>query len=316
MYYKVFFSLLILAICGCANAQVREITLLGITDTKIHQKTVAELADAPSLSAGKRVLQTLTETYAARGFAAFAIDSFVYADTCHWRVVCYEGDVFILDSLRIENFSPAAFREARLPMLLHTPYSQARVEAQLHYATRQFAQRGYPFAAFQAQPPRFRSPAVTDTSATGVTLMYRFSAGQICLIDSIHIQGNHREKDRFVRALMRLQVGDAYNQRLIEEIPRVLENSPYFRKVAKPSVRFTPEGNAHIYIDLERRKSNRFDVLVGLLPASNSSPNASAFQVTANLDVALTSPFRLGEMIQLKFNKLPSASQQIGRAHV
>jgi outer membrane protein assembly factor BamA len=69
---------------------------------------------------------------------------------------------------------------------------------------------------------------------------------------------------------------------------------------------------ARLYIDLERRRANRFDGLLGLLPPQSSD---QSLQVTAFLDLRIVSAFHTGEEIALKYENLPNTSQSLDAAY-
>ncbi|MEO0468206.1 MAG: BamA/TamA family outer membrane protein [Bacteroidota bacterium] len=224
-------------------------------------------------------------------------------------VSIFSGPRYFHRSVQLEGLNALYLQKAGLDRLVK---KQAAVdweglENRLAQVADQFQQEGYPFAAFDDLQLSYTAKGA-DSILTDIS--YRFSAGPVITIDSIRIQGNPREQDRFIHDLTRLYPGDVYQQRLIDDIPRLLNNSIYYRNVPAPKVVFTAYNTAHLNIKLEKAQTSKFDVLLGILPPASATQSDQSVQITGTVDVLLVSPFRQGEILQFKFDKLTSTSQQ------
>lgn len=166
-----------------------------------------------------------------------------------------------------------------------------------------YQQDGYPFAAFREREVSYRQ-------ANGMVLAevsYQFDAGPLSRLDTIRFAGSPRERPAFIYNLIRLRPGDPFQAQALADIPRILNNSIYYEEVSPPKVRFTPEGNAEVDVELKKAQAGRFNLLIGLLPPQNEGER---FQFTGNIDILLVSPLRQGEVLMLTYDKLTSTSQR------
>lgn len=277
-----------------------------ITATKSLIRDLRKSQDSLSASI---ILTTYCEQQAKAG----------YAD-CHWEDLQLKGNslslklelgaLFIVESLQLQDLPPQYRQQASIDRLVRKaePLQWPQISEALDIVIDLYQNEGYPFAAFRDLEINY-TPLSPDTMATDIR--YQFDPGPLITVDSIFIQGNPREKETFIHSLTRYFPGDAYNQKRIDEIPRILNNSIYYEKVGQPEISFTADESAYMTLNVQRKKAGKFDVLLGILPPVNDPDNRNQrVQVTGTVDILLVSPLRLGEIIQLKYDKLTSTSQQ------
>jgi outer membrane protein assembly factor BamA len=189
------------------------------------------------------------------------------------------------------------------------PFSLPLLARQLRDALRPFEEKGFPFAAFHIQGVDYRRIA-PDT--LGATVRLLFVLGPVVRVDSLRVEGEVRESSRFVAQMARIRLGGLYNQREIDAIPRLLGNSLYYRNVQPASVEHRG-GHTTVVVKLERRKANRLDGLLGLLPPRDGTQR---LQFTGLLDFQLVSALRWGEVIQFKYEKLLATSQTLNASYL
>ena len=252
----------------------------------------------------------ISSQMAANGYAEFSIDTFaIKGSDLHLEV--HSGPRYVLDRLDLKGLDEVSKKNAGLAKMEQRaqngkpdPLQWEDLESQLNYILSQSQNRGYPLARFDSLEVayEFRKEEV----GTGVS--YRFSPGPLIKIDSIQINGNRRESDKFVSSVIGLKKGDIYDQAAIDRIPRVLDNSIYFKKTQPAEIEFDDK-TASLKIDLEQRKAGKFDLLVGLLPARDEQ---TRFEFTGLADFQLVSPFfRAGEQLSLRYDKLVGSSQKL-----
>lgn len=293
------------------NAQSSPKTVLIASEGPIPQESqlVRDLRKSQDSLSATVILAAYCEQQAKAG----------YAD-CHWTDLKYSeeslsfvlavGPIFILKSLQLQDLPPQYRQQAGIDRLIRKakPLQWPQVNEALDLVIDLYQNEGYPFAAFRDLQLAY-DPLGSDTINTEVR--YQFEPGPLITVDSIFIKGNPREKDAFIHSLTRYFPGDAYNQKRIDEIPRILNNSIYYEKVGPPKISFTADESAYMTIEVQRKKAGKFDLLLGILPPVNDPDNRNQrVQITGTVDVLLVSPLRFGEIIQLKYDKLTSTSQQ------
>jgi outer membrane protein assembly factor BamA len=104
--------------------------------------------------------------------------------------------------------------------------------------------------------------------------------------------------------------GDAYSQEKIDNAPRILNSSVYFKNTRQVKVTYLSEEKVKLKIDLESRKAGKFDLLLGILPPRDD--NSTKLQFTGLVDFQLVSPiFKAGEILEFRFDKLVGSSQKM-----
>lgn len=186
------------------------------------------------------------------------------------------------------------------------PVAWNELHEQLNVVLEDYQNIGYPFASFSGQRVIYQPGESSDS--VGVRVSYEFDAGPYTLIDTIIFKGNPRERPSFIFNLTRLRPGDPYQHQLIADLPRVLNNSIYYERVAEPQVTFLPYDGAQVEVSLNKTQAGRFNLLLGILPPADESQR---LQFTGVVDILLVSPLRMGEVLLLEYNRLPSTSQRM-----
>lgn len=292
--------------------QGKNIQIVGISETKIVKKMQA---DAKS-SADSLVLRAKMEEWAEerkkKGWQACSFEGFRISNN-NLLVYFYEGRRFVLGSIKIKNLPENNNRKLEGGKKKRKPslYDKRLVAKELENILKTYQNTGYPFAAFSQLKVEYEKKG-KDSVIENIS--YQFDAGKKFTIDSLIFEGKHREKDRFLYSLIRLAPNDAYNQEAIDNIQKLLNNTPYYRNVKVPKIEFNFLGQSKIRVPLEAKRANKFDVLLGILPATNTSSTANPdqrFQWTGMLDITLVSMLRYGESLQLKYDKLTQASRKV-----
>ncbi|MEL6590169.1 MAG: POTRA domain-containing protein, partial [Bacteroidota bacterium] len=274
-----------------------------------QNRLIRNLQNAPDSLSATLVLNEYCEQRAKEGYAACYWDQ-AFREAASLNVHISLGPLYLLSALQLQDLPPQYQQKLGLDRLLRKsrPLQWSEVQSVLDLCVRLYQDEGYPFASFEDLQVDYYAQG-EDSIRTEVH--YRFEPGPLITVDSIFIKGNPREKDAFIHSLTRYFPGDAYNQKRIDEIPRILNNSIYYEKVGSPEISFTADETAYMTLNVQRKKAGKFDVLLGILPPVNDPDNRDQrVQITGTIDVLLVSPLRLGEVIQLKYDKLTSSSQQ------
>lgn len=276
------------------------------TDSELPQLETQLLKAADSTSS----LQLLSSWIAIKhkeGYREASLDSVVRKQDT-WHIYLYQGSYYQWGTLEVEGMSTSYLRKAGLDLAekKQTAFDQQALLQGLENSLQLFENQGYPFVQLNQKSIAYK-PLGKDSLA--VDIKYSLSPGQLIKVDSIHFEGNPKEEAAFLYALMRIRPGDLYNQSLIDDIPRMLNNSIYYQQVRPPLVTFDGYEKSQIRVKLKRRRAGKFDVLLGLQPPTN--PNSDQrLQVTGLADIMLVSALGWGEVLQLKYNQL-SATRRI-----
>lgn len=165
----------------------------------------------------------------------------------------------------------------------------------LRYAER----NGFPFAALRYDSLRIESNQLNATLNLDVGPLIRF--------DSVHIVGNQILKSRFATAYLGVDMGDPYNQVVVDGVVSKLRRLPYLRLVKSPRLSFQ-NSEAIVSLELAKRPINTIDGIIGFLP--NTSRD-DGLLITGQFDLELYNPFTTGKKIGLHWRRLSEETQSI-----
>ena len=199
------------------------------------------------------VLQTWLMEKQQQGYREASCDRILRKNDS-WHIYIHIGSYYEWEELKIEGLSLSNLRKAGLDFPIHKriPFQQPQLLEGFQKGLQLFEDQGYPFAQFEQSSINYR-PMGQDSVA--VSLSYRFQPGQLVKIDSIKFRGNPKERAEFIYAMMRIRPGDLYNQSLIDDIPRLLNNSIYYQQVKSPKVSFDAYGNSQLEVPSQKEKS-------------------------------------------------------------
>jgi outer membrane protein assembly factor BamA len=171
----------------------------------------------------------------------------------------------------------------------------ARLEKDLlRYAER----NGYPFAALKYDSLEIRSGSI------GASL--NLDLGPLIRFDSIRVDQNVLKRP-FLESYLGLSTGDAYDEFKVERTVQLITSMPYVRLEEAPSISFQNE-EATLYFDLEKRRINRIDGVIGFLPSSASD---NGLLITGQFDMDLYNPFLSGKHIGIHWRSPQEQSQTL-----
>ncbi|MFK7972796.1 MAG: POTRA domain-containing protein [Bacteroidia bacterium] len=242
------------------------------------------------------------------GYADASVDFFsIKNDTILLQV--YRGPYYELTSLELDSLPP----EARLALNKETlprPFNRQRLQETLNDILYDFQGKGFPFAAFASPETKFEANGIDSVI---VAQSYQFDAGEKVVIDSIRLTGKRREPDYLLHRIMRIRPGDVYRQERIDDIPRVLNNTPYYERTPSPRIRYKLDGTAILEVQTRRQRAGKFDLLLGLLPPDD--PTQGKFRITGLVDAVFVSALEMGERIEFTFKQLSATSQIINLSY-
>jgi outer membrane protein assembly factor BamA len=285
---------------------IRWVEVQGISDRPVMRQILREAQRLKNESD----LHTQAAEWARRqdleGRSEFSMDGYSRkGDTLYLQF--HPGPAYVYEQLTFTGLNEAYQQRSGLDRLVpkKAPLDWEDLEERLRYCLNLFQDEGYPFATFDQTALRYL-PLSPDS--VGARISYQFDPGPLIVLDSVIIKGNHREKDEFVYSLTRIRPGEPYQHRLIADAARLLNNSIYYERVPSPRVTFTPWNTAKVALELKRKRAGKFDLLLGLLPPDQ---NNDKLQFTGTVDMVFVSPFRMGEILQFKYDKLTSTSNRL-----
>lgn len=234
------------------------------------------------------------------GFAAAAIDQQIWRnDTAIAKL--HLGRLYQFGSIDRGNVPEEVLRKIGFKdrQFENASMSGKRLRGLKKRIVRFYENRGFPFAQVE----------LDRMTLTGTRLSARLNLqqNQRFTIDSIIVKGNARIKPRYLQNYLGIRPKSLYNESKITPISTRTQEIAFVSEVKKPEVLFN-QGEADIYLYLDKKRASQFDGILGVLP-SNDDPGKVI--VTGELSLKLLSAFKRGELISLRWQSLQPRTQNL-----
>lgn len=158
---------------------------------------------------------------------------------------------------------------------------------------------GYPFAQV-----RLDSLQITDSTLSATLNLQK---GQLIVFDTIILDGDPRITRSYVYNYLGIRPGDLYSESIVKRMSQRLADLAFLEETQPPQVIFEAD-KAKITLYLKRRKTSRFDFLLGILPNNEISGRVL---ITGEANLELQNAFGAGEDIRLNWRKLQTGTQNL-----
>ncbi len=175
-------------------------------------------------------------------------------------------------------------------------------EALLVYAEN----NGYPFATVSLEDIEIREDEIMAS--------LKMEKNRLIVIDGINLIGDVKISDQYLENYLGLKQGTLYSKAKIKKIRTRIRELAFLQEKKDATVTFKGD-KATINLFLTRKKSSRFDFLLGVLPNTNSDPTNPALQrrllITGTFNADLYNQFGLGERLFAEFQQLSPGTQEL-----
>jgi outer membrane protein insertion porin family len=127
-------------------------------------------------------------------------------------------------------------------------------------------------------------------------------------IDRIEIKGNDKTKDDVIVRELRIQPGDLYSQKEINELPSKINRLRFFEPVNPPQFYIGSDNKGTLLIEVKEKQTNTFDGIIGYIPGNKSDEKGF---VTGLVNVSLRNIFGSGRSAAIRWQRLDRNSQEL-----
>lgn len=180
--------------------------------------------------------------------------------------------------------------------------SPEEVEEEMEELINSLEASGYPFASFRVDSIRILEETLY--------IQLQMDLGTRITYDSLDVNPKGLIKTDFLSKYLNLDFGKNYDERDLEEVKDKIQHLP-FLSLKEMNTSFQLK-KAKVTMDLEPRKVNYFDGILGLVPRRDGE----GVEVTGELDLSINNLFRSGKKIDVKWMKLEPGSQQLHAAYL
>jgi outer membrane protein assembly factor BamA len=158
---------------------------------------------------------------------------------------------------------------------------------------------GYPFASI------YWDSLSVHENRLNASLIY--DMGPLIVYDSLYIKGDIRLKPDYLSSYLDVYPGKPFRQKRINEIPERLDNLEFLKLEESPYYTFQNE-EVRIILELEKKKANRFDAIIGFLP---NDIEENKLLVTGAVDLSLSNLFQSGKHLEFHWDRLQKSTQTL-----
>ncbi len=243
--------------------------------------------------------------YVAEGF----LKSFLKSSLDNTDTLIYEietGPLFQLQQINLyiegqyESWQPAT----NVKHLEQKPFRLATIEAAIDQLIKDAEKSGFPFAKARLDSVRFFNASVS----AGILL----NLGSAVVFDTISTPGYTGLKQNFLHRHLRIEKGGLYNEAAIQSIPYRISRLPFVQLKEAPQV-FFEEDRALIELNLQSRRVNRADGLIGIMPGQGRDGKTL---ITGIVDLSLKNLFASAKQFDMQWQRTDISSQILHMGYV
>jgi outer membrane protein assembly factor BamA len=183
-------------------------------------------------------------------------------------------------------------------------FSVPRIERAIGVLLRMLEEEGYPFARAAVDSVGFVRTATADS----VDVVIRINEGGSSRICAVTVEGNRTTKESVILRELRLQPDDLYRPAFAQTLRRRLLRLQIFASVDEPQVTLDEHDEAGLLVRVTEGAANRFDGVVGYLPADR--PGASG-TLTGLVHLQFRNLFGTARRLSVRWYRENERSQEV-----
>ena len=185
-------------------------------------------------------------------------------------------------------------------------FNRYDIETSIKSLLNELENKGFPFAAVKIQSVYFYDDSLNDDQYVDLNL--RLTKGLKSKIDKIEVAGNSSTKDYVIIRELRIEVGEEYSQKRVNNFPKRLNKLRFFEPVQSPLFYVDNENNGVLLVTVKEKNTNNFDGIIGYVPPANEDESG---YVTGLVNVTLRNIFGTGRAAAVRWQKLTRESQEL-----
>ncbi len=284
-----------------AGLKAQEYQLIYQWEEECHhpkiKKYLSKSAFKDSLELTKYLFNARQKAF-KKGFLAFSIDSLTGFETKKCTAYVYLGNPFNSVQIRYQDKYHDLLKNVHSKYLDKT-LSILDLERENQRIVEYLQNNAYPFAKVHLDSICF----VGDTASAFLNI----ERGVQSLFGKITIKGNLKLSKSFLYGYTGIKPGKPYNHKKVEALEYTLSKLNFVQIKQTPQI--TIDSNkVDIQIDANKKKGNRFDGILGVLPNDKTT---GKMLITGELNIYVQNLFRNGESLAFNWKKLQSSSQDL-----
>ncbi len=248
---------------------------------------------------------------ADEGYFHSKIDSIIIQQTADSQKVnlninLNEGKPTFVKSIFITNIDSAEEKKLhdKFDFISGSIFNKFQIEAVISEILTDYENHSFPFSIFKIKSVYFYNDSTEGTHFADI--YFSIEKGRPSRIDEIKIVGNTNTKADVIIRSARVDTGEVYSQKRIEEIPKNLNHLRFFEPVEQPTFYFDNSNKGILQIKVKEKQTNNFDGIIGYVPSNSNGENG---YFTGFVNISLRNIFGTGRGAAFKWQKLDRNSQ-------
>lgn len=183
---------------------------------------------------------------------------------------------------------------------------RAAIEETITNSLDYYENNGFPFASVKINSINFLGDSVEGDYSADVYI--EINKGEKSTIDKVVITGNSGTEDYVIIRELRLEPGELYAQKEIEELPKRLNRLRFFEPIGTPQFYFNSQQKGVLLIEVKEKQTNNFDGIIGYIPGSREGEKG---YVTGLVNVSLRNLFGTGRAVAVRWQQFNRFSQEL-----
>ncbi|MDP3581933.1 MAG: POTRA domain-containing protein, partial [Ignavibacteria bacterium] len=205
-----------------------------------------------------------------------------------------------------EKLSDSTFVLQTIRNLKGEIFSSSVLEKSLDQILTNYENTGFPFTIIKVDAVSFEEDSTAKEYFADLILS--ITEGERSRIDKVQIEGNNKTKDFVVTRAARINTGDTYTQKVIDDIPNRLNRLRFFEPVETPSFYLTTSNTGVLKISIKEKETNSFDGIAGYVPGNSAEENG---YFTGYININLRNLFGTGRATLVKWQQENRNSQEL-----
>ncbi len=210
-------------------------------------------------------------------------------------------NIFILPKNKTDTLLYKQYFEQLKGKVFYQNSLQNQIEQSLQY----LENKGFPFSSIKISSLNF---GIDNDSNNVVDIYLNVKKNKLSKIDKVEIKGNTKTKSDVILNTIRLQKGELYSQKKLNEIPILLNKLRFFEPVDKPKYYFNSKDEGILQITVKEKSTNNFDGILGYIPPTKNNEKG---YFTGFVNISLRNILGTGRAAGIKWQKENNESQEL-----
>ncbi len=185
-------------------------------------------------------------------------------------------------------------------------FDKFEIEVDINNILTLLENKGYPFSKITINSTYFYYDSTDNENF--VDLHLSLDKQLISKIDKIEITGNTTTKPYVITRELRLEKGELYSQKMIDDIPSKLNKLRFFEPVNTPKFYFNSKNEGVLVINVKEKQTNNFDGIIGYIPPAIQGEKG---YITGLVNISLRNLFGTGRAAAIRWQQINRNSQEL-----